>query len=424
MTTASLTSSKLTIKVAELSRLPVIHVSIPVLDEESLLYRTLECLENQSYSDIKVYICVNQPDEWWQDPEKRSICLRNQKSLATLNRGLPFDHVIIDRSSPGYGWKGKHHGVGWARKTIMDTIDRHASSEDIIVSLDADTVFDKDYLLSVAISFINHPDFIAMSVPYFHRLTDDPNLNRIILRYEIYMRYYLLNMMRIGSPYAFTAMGSAIALRLKAYRAIGGITPKKSGEDFYFLQKLSKYGKVMCWNDEKVYPEARFSDRVFYGTGPALIRGNAGDWSGYPIFPYHLFDDIWETSELFPSLYSANIDTPVSRFLSGICKEDDPWQPLRENFNMVTQFVRACNEKLDGLRILQYLKSQNTEDMRIDESNLMDYLSTFYPPEEIRNLNIDWETFSFMASPLEQVEQIRMYLFGKEEESRFIATLL
>ncbi len=95
-----------------------------------------------------------------------------------------------------------------------------------------------------------------------------------------------------GARISFTAIGSAMALPVKSYRAIGGMTPHKSGEDFYFLQKLRKFGKVLTWNKEKVYPEARYSDRVFFGTGPAMIKGRDGDWSSYPIYPFELFDEI------------------------------------------------------------------------------------------------------------------------------------
>ena len=78
---------------------------------------------------------------------------------------------------------------------------------------------------------------IGLAVPYYHKLIGDAT-DRLILRYEIYMRCYLINLLRIQNPYAFTALGSAMAVTVRAYRKAGGLTPVKSGEDFYFLQNL------------------------------------------------------------------------------------------------------------------------------------------------------------------------------------------
>ncbi len=276
-----------------------VHVAIPCMDEYEWLPRTMDALLADADPQVRIWICVNQPDTWWSDDEKRQICENNQRSLAYL-QSLPGDNIqLLDRSSPGRGWTGRKHGVGQARKTLMDKIDAHAGPNDLIVSLDADTLFDQGYLASVRSCFNRHPNAVALSNPYFHRLTGDGLIDRAMLRYEIYMRYYTTNMWRIGSPYCFTALGSAFSLPVRIYRKTGGITAKKSGEDFYFLQKLRKTGWICNHNTHKVYPAARFSDRVFFGTGPALIKGSKGDWSSYPIYPHGLFDQVKRSYELF-----------------------------------------------------------------------------------------------------------------------------
>ncbi len=114
-------------------------------------------------------------------------------------------------------------------------------------------------------TFKHHPDAVALSVPYYHNLTGDEEKDRAILRYEIYMRYYAINLWRIGSPYNFTAVGSAMALPVWAYRAIGGITPHKSGEDFYFIQKLRKYrGNINLERGESLSGSPLFRPGVFW----------------------------------------------------------------------------------------------------------------------------------------------------------------
>ncbi len=403
--------------------LPFLYLALPVMDEPEFLQRVLRCIEVQSYRRFKLFVCVNQPDSWWNNPGKRPACENNAASLALLSEFSGFDLEVIDRSSPGNGWTGKRHGVGYARKTLMDEINAVAKPGDVIVSLDADVVFSENYLRSIAENFHRHPGSAALSVPYFHNIPDDPIAARTMLRYEIYMRHYFLNLKRIDSPFAFTALGSAMALPVWAYRAIGGMTPKLSGEDFYFLQKLRKFGHVLSWNDEVVFPEARFSDRVFFGTGPAMIRGAAGDWSSYPVYPQSFFNEILETYVVLPLLYIQPLNTKVSRFLSGIFREEDPFLPLRLNHRDLDHFTRAFHEKFDGLRILQYLKTAFDADPSGDEENLWDFLTSSFTKDELKGLETDPQTFSFSCSPVNELESIRALLFEKEMELRFNSTL-
>ncbi|MEI6436736.1 MAG: glycosyltransferase family 2 protein, partial [Bacteroidota bacterium] len=225
-------------------KLPFLYLALPVMDEPDFLFRTLNCISVQRYRRFKLIICINQPDSWWSDPVKSLVCRHNMESLEMLKGWEGSEMVVLDHSSKGLGWTGKRHGVGFARKAIMDYISCEAENGDIIVSIDADTCFSPDYLLSIARNFANHQKMVALSAPYYHNTTGDEAADRAILRYEIYMRHYFLNMAFIGSPYTFSALGSAMAATVWAYRSIGGMTPKLSGEDFYFLQKLRKFGHV------------------------------------------------------------------------------------------------------------------------------------------------------------------------------------
>lgn len=416
-------NSALTAKPDTDSSLPFLYLALPVMDEPDFLPRLLDCIRAQSYDRFKLFVCVNQPEDWWHEPEKACACRNNASGIRLLRDVRGIDTEVIDRSSRGHGWTGKRHGVGIARKTIMDRINAVAGPGDIIVSLDADSVFPENYFLSLARNFYDNPGAAALAVPYFHETPADPVAARAILRYEIYMRHYFLNLARIGSPYAFTALGSAMALPVWAYRAIGGMTPKLSGEDFYFLQKLRKYGKVLLWNEATVHPEARFSNRVFFGTGPAMIKGAAGDWTSYPVYPVSLFDDIFETYRLLHKLYKEPVDTKIVRFLSDVSGEKDPVEPLRLNHKDPEHFTRAFHEKFDGLRILQYLKTAVERDPTSDEDNMREYMERFYPAGEIEAAGIDPGSLSFACSPVEELERLRMFLFLKETEVRLTSAL-
>lgn len=391
------------------------------MDEPAWLPVILGSIGKQTYRNFSVVVCVNQPDAWWNDPGLSPACSNNAGSISLLGRIGDFPVEVIDRSSPGLGWKGKKHGAGWARKIVMDHISSIAQPDDIILSLDADTLFSENYFESVASTLSDYPQSTALFVPYYHPLPEDHKAARAILRYEIYMRYYLLNLLRIRSPYSFTALGSAMAIPVWAYDKVGGMTPKLSGEDFYFLQKLRKAGNLASWNGEKVFPAARFSSRVFFGTGPAMIRGATGDWESYPIYPYRLFDEIAESCNLFSELFIRTVETTVTGFLRKQSNEEDPFASMRKNSRETNQFVRACHEKFDGLRILQYLKQRHKTDKEAgkadsDEENLVDWLETFFPASGMRN--IYEHKFSFTETSLGELDQVRDFLANEEERIR------
>jgi glycosyltransferase involved in cell wall biosynthesis len=390
----------------------LIYIALPVMNEMERLPLLIRAITDQTEKNFRLVVCINQPDSWWNDPLHCTICEENQLTIKYLVSLEDQRIEILDKSSPGKGWSPKGHGIGVARKFLMDHISKIASENDIIISMDADTVFNKEYFASVAENLRLNPAAFAIAIPYYNKLTYNIDLDRAMLRYEIYMRTYSINMWRIRSPYSFSALGSAIALPVWAYRAVGGMTPKLSGEDFYFLQKIVKTGRLLHWNSEIVYPAARLSDRVFFGTGPALIKGIGGDWSSYPIYNYRLFEKIAETYKLFGQLYNKNTDTPLDDFLLRRFGEL-PWNALRQNFRSESHFIRACHERIDGLRILQFLKESQLPDEKASENALSGILQLNKKlfPELISELNTQVD---FSLAPIAELDHIRDVLFEIE----------
>ncbi len=332
-------------------------MAVPILAELSNLPALLARLRQQTFGNYKLYCCVN-------NEEGGPGIDDNQASLRLLSAEKEVPLEVIDRSSPGLGWRGKKKGVGWARKTLFDHIAAERGEDELIVSLDADTDFDTDYLQAVHDTFVGHPEAQAFAVPYYHPLSGDALTDRAMLRYECYMRHYLVQLQRINSPYAFTALGSAIGFPLWAYRRVGGITPLQGGEDFYLLQKFAKTGRVLTQFTEPyascsmtVRPQGRPSSRVPFGTGPAIAGGITHIESRYPFYSPEGFDAVAETYRAFESLYEQDTETPMSPFLRQQIGADDLWGGLRRNFKSRSLFVHACAERVDGLRILQFLKS-------------------------------------------------------------------
>lgn len=394
----------------------LIYIALPVMNEMERLPLLMQSVMAQTIQEFRLVVCVNQPDSWWQEPEHLEICEENRLTIQYL-KSLDDKRIqIIDKSSPGKGWTLKAHGIGVARKFLMDYISEIAQPNDIIISMDADTVFDQKYFASVAENLLLNPAASAISIPYYHRLTFNQELDRAMLRYEIYMRAFAINMWRIRNPYSFTALGSAIALPVWAYKAAGGMTPKLSGEDFYFLQKIVKTGRLLHWNGEIVYPATRLSDRVFFGTGPALIKGMDGDWSSYPVYDYRLFDQVAETYQAFGPLYTKDVVTPLDDFL--IQKFGElPWEKLRQNFKSQSHFIRACREKIDGLRILQFLKEKQIPGETAGELALSELLELYRKqfPESMNELNT---YIDFQLTSVAEMDRIRDVLFEIEMHYR------
>ena len=359
------------------------------MDELDFLPATLDALANQDISSpFEVYVCVNQPDCYWSDSARLSICQHNQQLLQYLRDYTFLTLHVMDRSSPGLGWTGKKHGVGCARKELFDKILSDSEADDIIVSLDADTLVKPRYLQSLVENFVAHPEMNAVAVPYYHQLQyEDEERDRALLRYELYMRNYAINLLRIRSPYGFTALGSAIAMRADALRRIGGITPLQSGEDFYLLQKFCKMGGLSLFNTECVYPSGRYSDRVPFGTGPAMRAGANGVWDSYPIYPYDCFEPIQEAYQHLKDLYKRNYSAKENEFLTflqDIDKKEDVWANILNNVTNFQYFVKAFHQKADGLRILQFVRKNYRQNPVSEEvaiyKNIQKWMFEKIPP--------------------------------------------
>ncbi len=393
--------------------LPTVHIGIPAMDENDYLFDTLKCIERQNYAGkIQTYICVNQPEWWHDDDNKRDICKRNAELLEKLRerkKGL----IVIDKTTKGNGWATKKKsGVGVARQTLLNEILERATEKDIFVSMDADCTFGNNYINSVVCNLEKNKQFSAFNSPYYHRLTSNENADRGILRYEIYMRIFLLNMLRIKSPFAFTAFGSAIACRIKTCKSLGNFDAHQAGEDFYFLQKIVKHEKISLYGDEIITPSSRMSDRVPFGTGKAIATMEKEERT-YPIFHHSFFDKIAEAYQILDSLYKKDIHSELFDFLQSTSKEKESiWTSIRENSSSLQQFKRMFHQKCDGLKIFQFLRQQAEQNPFCDEVSLIDFFSTFFP-----DFSID-KNFSFKNSSTEILSEIRDFLFAEEQKAR------
>jgi hypothetical protein len=171
---------------------------------------------------------------------------------------------------------GRQTGAGLPRKLGMDEAIRHFQGDKsgILVSLDADCLVEKNYLTEIYRNFKEH-DLNSATIAFHHPVEDldeaDP-LRTATIQYEMYLHYYRSALEYCGYPYPYFTIGSAFAVTAETYVKAGGMGKQQSGEDFYFLQKVFPLGKTGFIDTTCVYPAARTSDRVPFGTGPTLQK--------------------------------------------------------------------------------------------------------------------------------------------------------
>lgn len=371
-----------------------IHIAIPVMNEPGIVGR-VQALARQTVLPARVVLCVNQPASYFDsgDPFHQETVRVNATTLADLQAlasggKLPFGLTVIDRSGAGCAWPVAQAGVGRARREAMDGAAAGASGTDLLLCMDADTVYPPHYIGAMRDAAVRFPEAAGIAGAYFHPVrptgaarsaeaaaVEADALAAAALHYEVYMRAYALSLAAAGLPYAYTAIGSSMGCTAAAYRKIGGLPPHKSGEDFYFLQKLAKSGPIVRQGQAPALPAPRPSPRVIFGTGPAIGMGLRGEWGSCPIYPAALFGDLQRFYAGLTALYTdpAMDLGPVGAFAAEKWGAD--WHvSIRRNRTSAAAFKKACTEKFDALRMLQYLKAHYAYDPQTDALNLLERL--------------------------------------------------
>ncbi len=264
----------------------------------------------------------------------------------------------------------KHFGAGLARKIGMDLAIQHffnTQNEDgIIVSLDADTIVEANYIKEIYNWFTKSPKKVACSIYFEHPVEGndyDEEIYEAITQYELYLRYYVSALKYIGFPYAFHTVGSCFAVRANAYVKVGGMNRRQGGEEFYFIQKLIQLGEYGELNSTVIKPSSRISNRVPFGTGPTIknIVENNNEYETYnPIAFFdlkNLFDSIEDYYSVSEEKYQELIlELPgrVRSFLlnSGFWEEI---KNLSDNCSAKDVFKKRFYHVFNAFKLVKYI---------------------------------------------------------------------
>ena len=352
-------------------------VVIPALAESVTLSATLSSLAANPpdvLRDFLVLVVVNhRPDAPLSDKAD------NLATLRLLSAGDPqlSRHKLawVDAASAGLEMPVKGGGVGLARRIGLDLALSRLDGLDgldndpLLVCLDADTLVQPDYLPALVRHFRQSACGAAV-IPFCHQHGPTAESDRIITRYELFLRGYVLGLSLAGSPYAFHSVGSAMACRASAYVKIGGMNSRSAGEDFYFLQQLARTVGVEQLAGTVVYPSPRSSHRVPFGTGRSVSRMLANG-EREQLF-YHpacfrvlgawlaLVADQPDADGPFLRERAGEISPCLGEFLD-LNRFEEIWRKLRRNNPGQNALLKAFHGWFDGLKTMKLIHHLSAE---------------------------------------------------------------
>ena len=351
---------------SEVSPLVSMIVMIPCLNEPEI-FRTLEslwsCEAIRSYCEVIVVV---------NESENSTLAVKefNQETYTKLldwKKENDREKMIL-RPIYAHNVNAKHAGAGMARKIGMDEVVRRFNainkSSGVIISTDADCLFSPNYLQRIESVFAEDKSCFAVTLNFKHRVDEmtDSKQKQGIQLYEDYLHYYKKALDFAGFPDSIYTIGSAFAVKAEAYVKQGGMNRRQAGEDFYFLNKLTKLGKIIEIDDAFVYPSARVSDRVPFGTGAALTkwRNEYGDLT--MTYYFAAFLDLKVLFDQVDSLFRNNADDGFMASLPASIQEylqtlefSSKLNEINQNSSSLLSFRKRFFQFFDGFIILRFL---------------------------------------------------------------------
>ncbi len=247
-------------------------IVIPCLAETGIK-QTLDSLRQNSGIDFfaECMVVVNH-----SELASREIKAANKNIMESLlaDKGQLDSNNLKFIPIEAFNLPDKKAGVGMARKIGMDmAVKRFKEAgnfkEGVIVCLDGDCTVQENYLAEIE-RYFRQPRTNGCSIYFEHPLHDENQ--QAIIEYELHLRYYNNALRWCGFPYAFQTVGSSMAVATTAYEKQGGMNTRKAGEDFYFLNKIIQLERFGDLTSTTVFPSARKSERVPFGTGREMME--------------------------------------------------------------------------------------------------------------------------------------------------------
>lgn len=380
---------------------------IPAFNESADFIQRIQHTFSQQTERLLIIVIINQPDNitntngnnaLWnhltQYYSATPVHSANQDNsiYSLLTIAPPIDILLVDRFHQKIPYK---QGVGLARKIGGDIacqlFANHLLGNQWIHFSDADTHLPYDYFSSLEQN-ISQPTFnknySAAVYPYTHTASADAKLNWATQRYEDSLHYYVDGLKKAGSPYAYHTLGSCIASNIYHYCQARGFPKRSGGEDFYLLNKLAKLGEILQLDTPTLEIESRFSNRVPFGTGPAVAKIVASETSKNDArVDYHpqCFVELSKLIQGFNALFTYKKDiTQTHQYTLWLTRFSPILQACLKTLDIDTLFthidkqihthercIEHCHYWLDGFKTLKliHLLSEHHHKIAVTHNN-------------------------------------------------------
>ena len=261
---------------------PHVTVAIPVKDEEARIEACIASLANQidaDFAQLGVVLLLNNCTD---------TTAERVRALAPL---LPFALHLREVELPA-----AYANAGWARRLAMEAAAELAAPDGVILTTDADTLVEADWVASNLREIAAGADAVAgyvMADPVELMELPPEILERGSLEWE-YQQLVAEMVARVDPelhdpwPRHNQNCGASAAVTVKAYGLIGGLPPRPVGEDRALFEMVRHIdGKIRHSLDVQVVTSARTDGRALGGLSDAIrLRGE----------PDHACDEMLEVA--------------------------------------------------------------------------------------------------------------------------------
>ena len=337
---------------------------IPSFDEDGRYLDKL--LQNTLWQSYILILVINRPSTI-------ASCQRNIDLMQKLYRHYPLewrqhnisylhntsgcDILLVDREQSAIA---TNYGVGLARKIGCDVALQLYAQSQIksrwLYSSDMDVQLPTCYFDSVE---QHKPSSVALLYRYRHMPSGNKKLDNAMQHYQSYMDHYRDQLAQLGSPYAWTALGSILAFTMLDYAKIRGFPKRSAGEDFYLLNKLSKIGRVGHLEHCELLIDTRLSTRVPFGTGTRLQQllqgGSLPDHSSGFTRLGQWFAQ-WQLLAEGAAITDLALEQAVRQYVLDAGAQMWLQQARQVAKNDVKLYINSLHRSFDAIKTLQFIR--------------------------------------------------------------------
>ena len=340
---------------------PICGESIDCLDEI-----LAECVQQ----NVLIVAVVNQPQThpqttlWQQQNQalmshweaQAQACVLIQYGMCLLTYASGMSCVVIDRSST-HPIPTKQ-GVGLARKIAADVALRFIHEGWVkapwIYSTDADVRLPAEYFQIT--QTYSDTQVTAVCLPFQHCGDDQPWSIQQQL-YDMKLYYYQAGIRFADAAYDYIPLGSTVVVSAMAYAQVRGFPVRNGAEDFYILNKLAKLGKIEQPEEPLILIQSRLSDRVPFGTGPAVAAlMQQADAVAQPLYYHPVCFHYLKQWQHYLRDYWHYRQPPEDAFIGAVAKYFDLHSVLDKSLPHIRteeRWYQFVHEWLDAFRLLK-----------------------------------------------------------------------